>query len=50
MVAIRPVDRPGDGQHRTMTDARFGPALRAALTTPEHRSMIDTLRERQRYS
>jgi len=35
MVVVRPVDRPSHGQHRIMTNARFGPALRAVLTTPE---------------
>jgi hypothetical protein len=28
-----------------MTDARFGPALRALLTTPEHSAMMDTIEE-----
>jgi hypothetical protein len=28
-----------------MTDARFGPALRAVLTTPEHSAMMDTIEE-----
>jgi hypothetical protein len=28
-----------------MTEARFGPGLRAALTTPEHSIMMDTIEE-----
>lgn len=28
-----------------MTDARFGPDLRAVLTTPEHSMMMDTIEE-----